>query len=51
MGDAFWPLMIIVAGVVVYVVAQVVFYIRKSRQQWNEVDRSKLREWVDDEDD
>jgi hypothetical protein len=35
---------------VVYVVAQVVFYVRKSKQQWREVDRSKLRKWEDEDD-
>lgn len=48
-----WDLYIvlgIVAAVVIYVVAKVVFYARKSREQWKQVDRSKLREW-DDEDD
>jgi hypothetical protein len=42
---------VIIAAVVVYVLAKVVFYMRKSRQQWDEVDKTKLREWRDDEDD
>ncbi len=42
--------MLIVGGVVIYVAAKVVFYMRKSRQQWQQVDKSKLREWEDDED-
>lgn len=42
--------MLIVAGIVIYVGAKVVFYMRKSRQQWQQVDRSKLREWEDDDD-
>jgi predicted membrane channel-forming protein YqfA (hemolysin III family) len=50
MSEGFWIVMFIIAGVVVYVVAQVLFYMRKSRQQWQEVDRSKLREWEDDDD-
>lgn len=50
MSEGFWVVMIIIAGVIIYVVAQVLFYVRKSRQQWQEVDRSKLREWDDDED-
>jgi len=41
--------MAIIAAVVLYVAAKVVFYIRKSRQQWREVDRSKLREWEDED--
>jgi hypothetical protein len=50
MGEGFWPVILIVAAIVVYVVAQVVFYVRKSKQQWREVDRSKLRKWEDEDD-
>jgi hypothetical protein len=49
MGEGFWPVMAIIAAVVLYVAAKVVFYMRKSRQQWREVDRSKLREWEDED--
>ena len=45
-----WIALAIVAAVIVYTVMEVLAYARKSRQQWDEVDRSKLREW-DDEDD
>lgn len=51
MSQGFWPAIVIIAVVVIYVLAKVVFYMRKSRQQWDEVDKSKLREWQDDEDD
>jgi hypothetical protein len=50
MPEGFLPAAMIVVAVLVYVLAKVVFYIRKSRRQWQEVDRSKLREWKDDED-
>ena len=50
MFEGYWVVILIVGGIVVYVGAKVVFYMRKSRQQWLEVDRSKLREWEDDED-
>lgn len=50
MGEGFWPMALLVAAVVIYVIAQVVFYSRKSRQQWGEVDRSKLRKWEDEDD-
>jgi hypothetical protein len=50
MFEGFWVVMLIVGGVVIYVAAKVVFYMRKSRQQWLQVDKSKLREWEDDED-
>jgi len=49
MGEGFWPVILIVVAVFAYVVAKVLFYIRKSKQQWCEVDRSKLRKWDDDE--
>jgi hypothetical protein len=49
MGEGFWPVILIVVAVFVYVAAKVLFYIRKSKQQWREVDRSKLRKWDDDE--
>ena len=40
---------LIVIGVVVYTLANVVAYVRKSNRQWQNVDRSKLREWNDDD--
>jgi hypothetical protein len=49
MSEGFWPVILIIAAIVVYAIAQVVFYIRKSRRQWREVDRSKLRDWKDDD--
>jgi len=45
-----WIALAIVLIVIVYVLAKVLYYARLSRQQWQEVDRSKLREWDDDED-
>jgi hypothetical protein len=41
--------LLIVLLVVVYVLAKVRTYARKSREQWDEVDKSKLRTWDDDE--
>jgi beta-lactamase regulating signal transducer with metallopeptidase domain len=49
MADGFWVVALLIAAVIVYVVAQVIFYSRKSRQQWREVDRSKLRKWEDED--
>jgi hypothetical protein len=49
MSEGFWPVVLIIAAIVVYAIAQVVFYIRKSRRQLREVDRSKLRDWKDDD--
>lgn len=48
--DGIWVALIIVVAVVVYVLAKVFYYARLSRRQWQDVDRSKLREWKDDDD-
>ncbi len=50
MPQGLTPILILIAVVVIYVLAKVVFYVRKSEEQWEEVDKSKLKEW-DDEDD
>jgi hypothetical protein len=42
-------LLIMIAVIVVYTIAKVVSYNRLSEQQWKEVDKSKLKEWDDDE--
>ncbi len=49
MSDGFWPTLLIIVFVLVWVLAKVVFYARKSEQQWREVDKSKLKEWTDDD--
>ncbi len=51
MPDGLWFVLAIIAGVVVYTLAKVTGYMRKSEQQWEEVDKSKLREWDDEDDD
>jgi hypothetical protein len=38
----------IVLAVIVYVVANVWRYARKSKEQWQAVDKSKLKVWDDD---
>ena len=50
MPEGLWPVIAIVAIVVVWVIAKVVANMKKSARQWQQVDRSKLREWDDDED-
>ena len=50
MPEGLWPILILIAVVIVYVIAKVRFYMKQSEQQWLEVDKSKLREWDDDED-
>ena len=50
MPDGLWPIIILIAIVVAWVFAKIRFYMQKSEEQWRAVDKSKLREW-DDEDD
>lgn len=49
MEPGIWPVIVILVVVVAYVAAKVVFYMRKSDRQWQHVDKSKLKEWQDDE--
>ena len=51
MADGLLPILILIAGVIFYVIAKVLENVRKSARQWEEVDKSKLKEWDDDEDD
>jgi hypothetical protein len=50
MPDGLIVLLIFIAVVVVYTIAKVVAYMRQSERQWEQVDKSKLKEWDDDED-
>ena len=50
MPDGLWPIIILIAIVIAWVFSMVRYYMRKSEAQWREVDKTKLREW-DDEDD
>ena len=43
-------LLVFIAGVVVYTIAKVLRLKRQSEQQWEQVDKSKLKEWDDDDD-
>lgn len=51
MPEGLAPILILIAVVIIYTVAKVIGYVKQSDQQWREVDKSKLREWDDDEDD
>jgi hypothetical protein len=51
MPDGLLPILILIAGVIIYVIAKVMENVRKSAKQWEQVDKSKLKEWDDDEDD
>jgi hypothetical protein len=42
-------LLVMIAVIIVYTIAKVISYNRLSEQQWKQVDKSKLKEWDDDE--
>ena len=42
-------LLIMIGLIVVYTIVKVLQYMRMSERQWDEVDKSKLKEWDDDE--
>jgi hypothetical protein len=50
MPDGLWPVLILLAFVLIYVVAKIREYMKVSEEQWKKVDKSELREWEDDED-
>ena len=50
MPDGLTYLLIFIALVVIYTIAKVIAYMRQSEREWLEVDKSKLKEWDDDED-
>ena len=49
MPEGLLPILLIIAAVAVYTVVKVVENMRKSERQWREVDKSKLKEWQDDD--
>ena len=49
MPEGLWPILIMIAAVIVYAIAKVIQYMRESEKQWQQVDKSKLKEWVDDD--
>jgi len=49
MPEGLASILIIIAVVVAYTVAKVIGHMRRSDEQWREVDKSKLREWDDDD--
>jgi hypothetical protein len=50
MPDGLWPVLILIAFVVIYAVVRIRQYMRVSNEQWKNVDKSKLREWEDEDD-
>lgn len=50
MPDGLLPILLIIAGVILYAIVKVVENVRKSKQQWEQVDKSKLKKWEDEDD-
>ncbi len=48
MSDGFWPVVLIIALIIALALAKVIAHARKSERQWREVDKSKLKQWEDD---
>ncbi len=49
MPDGLLPILVLIAVVIIYTIAKVIDYSRQSDEQWRDVDKSKLREWEDDD--
>lgn len=49
MSEGFWPVLLIVVVVILWVAAKVLANMKKSERQWREVDKSKLKEWEDED--
>lgn len=49
MPEGLWPILVMIAVIIIYTIAKVFQHMRKSEQQWRQVDKSKLREWDDDD--
>ena len=50
MPDGLVPILVIIAGVILYTLVKVIQNVRLSEKQWDQVDKSKLKEWDDDDD-
>ena len=51
MPDGLWILIAFIAVVVIYTAVKVRAYMRLSDKQWQQADKSKLREWDDEDED
>lgn len=50
MSEGLWLILVFIALVIIYTIAKVFEYMKKSEQQWRKVDKSKLRDWDEDDD-
>ncbi|MDH4126400.1 MAG: hypothetical protein OEW64_13225 [Gammaproteobacteria bacterium] len=48
MPEGLLIVLVLIAAVIVYTIAKIVQNIRKSERQWQQVDKSKLKQWEDD---
>lgn len=49
MPEGLVPILVLIAVVTIYTIAKVVQNMRRSERQWREVDKSKLKEWDDND--
>lgn len=49
MPKELWLILAFIALVIIYTIATVRKHMRASEKQWEQVDKSKLREWDDDD--
>lgn len=49
MPDGLLWLLVFIAAVIVYTIAKVLQLKRQSERQWKQVDKTKLKEWDDDD--
>jgi len=50
MPDGLLILLLFIAVVIIYTIAKVIRLKQQSEEQWKQVDKSKLKEWEDDDD-
>lgn len=51
MPDTLWLIIAFIAVVCLATVFKVIGYMRQSDKQWQQVDKSKLKKWEDDDED
>mgnify|MGYP001814365776 FL=1 len=49
MSKGLFFILVMIAVIIIYRIAKVISYNRLSEQQWKQVDKSKLKEWDDDD--
>jgi hypothetical protein len=49
MGNSWWIVGLLLLVFAVFTVAKIIAYMRASEQQWQQVDKSKLKVWEDED--